>query len=144
MQYVKQIVDLHILFPLIADLKDLSETFENIVAMENNLHDTDIDYKSTLKSIQHIAVKYAKFLFKGNNDKDEQIVHINNGLSRISSHLVTRFNADKLKEAYGKAAYISKLILKGNTSVPIEQKAAPLKEYIIIFPDEMVVLNTLL
>ena len=69
MQYVKQIVDLHILFPLTVDLKDLSETFEKIVAMENKLHDTDIDYKSTLNSIQHIAVKYAKFLFKGNNDK---------------------------------------------------------------------------
>lgn len=144
MQYVKQIVDLHILFPLTVDLKELSKTFKNIVAMENKLHNTNIDYKSTLNSIQRIAVKYAKFLFKGNNDKDEQIVHINNGLNRITSHLVTRFNADKLKEAYGKSAYIAKLILDGDTSVPIEKRDAPLKKYEINFSDEMAVLNTLL
>ena len=38
-----------------------------------------------INTIQRIAVKYAKFLFKGNNDKDEQIVHINNGLNSIGS-----------------------------------------------------------
>ncbi len=144
MQYVKQVVDLYILFPLLSNVEDLFKTFNKVLAMENSIHNTRIDANTTLNSIQMISIKFAKYLLKGSDNKDAQLIHINNGLRRLSSHLVERINYEKLKEAYGKIAYITKLIIDNDTNVEIEKRSSAIDKYDVEFYNDFVILNTLI
>ena len=110
MEFVKQIIDLGFLFELISDLEDVKMTFENTIKLENSFRDVQYSPKDVIENILDIAFKYSQYLLKGGNNSHKEIIHINNGLRRVSNHLLVKYSQSDLKLSFSKTAYICRLI----------------------------------
>ena len=110
MEYLKQIVDLGVLFGMIEDLKDIRETFSKTCAMENDFRNTKHSKGEILDDILEVAFRYSQWLLKGADNSFKEINGINKGLGRLANHLVRKISHDDLKVAFAKVAYIGKLI----------------------------------
>jgi hypothetical protein len=143
MQYVKQVIDLLILYENIYNMEDIIRTFKNIVELECGLHKKKISYEETTKSIQNIALKFAHYRLKGWVDNDSKVSHIVNGLRTVKNHLIAKYTADNLKESFSKAAYIANLIDHNDSSMKIEKISNPPDDYRFTFPKDYKILNTL-
>lgn len=110
MEYLKQIIDLGILFGIVEDLKDIRDTFNKTCAMENNFRKTKHPQEEILNDIFEVAFRYSQWLLKGADNSFKEIASINRGLERLSNHLVARVSPDDLKVAFAKIAYMAHLI----------------------------------
>lgn len=110
MEYLKQIIDLGILFGIVEDLKDVRHTFNKTCAMENNFRKTKHSQEEILNDILEVAFRYSQWLLKGADNSFKEIASIHRGLERLSNHLVARISPDDLKVAFAKIAYMARLI----------------------------------
>jgi len=109
MEFVKQIIDLGFLFEFLEDIEDVKKTFNNTVKFESSFRDRRFSTKKVTDDILDVAFKYCQYLLKGGNNSYKEIIHINNGLRRVSNHLLVRYTQSDLKIAFSKIAYICKL-----------------------------------
>ena len=112
MEFVKQIVDLGMLFDMLDDFEDIKKTFIKNSKQENTFRKTKYTIDEVLEDILDIAFKYSQYLLKGANNSLKEIEHINGGLTRISNHLVVKYGQTDLKLAFAKIAYMC-MVIKG-------------------------------
>ena len=111
MEFVKQIIDLAFLFEFLEDIEDVRKTFNNTVKFESSFRDTRFSTKKVIDDILDVAFKYCQYLLKGGNNSYKEIIHINNGLRKVSNHLLIKYTQSDLKIAFSKIAYICKLFI---------------------------------
>jgi predicted nucleotidyltransferase component of viral defense system len=109
MEFVKQIIDLGFLLEFLEDFEDVRETFNNTVKFESSFRAARFSTKKVIDNILDVAFKYCQYLLKGGNNSYKEIMHINNGLRRVSNHLLIKYTQSDLKIAFSKIAYICKL-----------------------------------
>lgn len=110
MEFVKQIIDLGMLFNMLSNIEDVRNTFINTIKKENEFRKTRYIKDEVLNDILDIALKYSQHLLKGANGTLKEIERINSGLKRVSNHLVTRYAQSDLKLAFAKIAYMCSLL----------------------------------
>ena len=110
MEYLKQVIDLGILFDLSSDLHDVRESFARTSALENGFRNTAHSQAEILDDVVEVAFRYSQWLLKGSDDSFPEIGSINKGFGRLANHLVTRVTPDDLKVSFGKIAYMAKLM----------------------------------
>lgn len=112
MEFVKQIVDLGLLFELSIDFKDLIHTFEKNSKIENKFRKTNYSQDEILSSIEEISFKYSQYLLRGANNNFPEIECLNRGLKKVSNHLVGKYGQNDLKFSFSKIAYICNVLRK--------------------------------
>ena len=110
MEYLKQVIDLGVLFDLVDDLEDVRESFVRTCAMENGFRNARHSQDEILDDIVEVAFRYSQWLLKGADNSFKEIGSINRGFERLTNHLVGRVTADDLKVAFGKIAYMARLM----------------------------------
>ena len=114
MEFVKQVIDLGILFDLSAELKDIIHTFKNNSKAENRFRNSNYSQEEILDSVLDVSFKYSQFLLKGSNDRLKVIGHLNDGLRKVSNHLVEKYGQNDLKLSFSKIAYICSILKKND------------------------------
>lgn len=112
MEFVKQVIDLGVLFDLTSELKDIADTFKNNSKTENNFRKTNYSAEEIISSILDTSLKYSQFLLKGSNNASRVIQHLNDGLKKVSNHLVGKYGQNDLKFSLSKIAYVCNLLRK--------------------------------
>ncbi len=110
MEYLKQVVDLGVLFDLSVDLQDVRESFARACVMENGFRNTKHSQEDVLNDIAEVAFRYSQWLLKGADNSFKEIESINKGFERLTNHLVVRLAPDDLKVAFAKIAYMARLM----------------------------------
>ena len=116
MEFVKQVIDLGLLFELINDLEDINSTIESTSKIENKFRKTHYSQDEILDSVLGISFKYSQYLLKGSNNTFSEIEFLNRGLRKVSNHLVGRYSQNDLKFSFSKIAYICNVLKKKNES----------------------------
>lgn len=115
LEIIKQLFDIASLFDIVSEITITTETFKKFAAVElqyRHLDSTDIP--SVLKDIYGTA---ECICLRGLKDKDEFTL-LQGGINRIKSFIHSeRYNIDSAIVNASKAAYLSKLIEHGITSV---------------------------
>lgn len=111
MEFVKQTIDLGFLFEFLEDIEDVRKTFNNTVKFESSCRNIRFSTKEVINNILDVAFKYCQCLLRGGNNSYKEIIHINNGLRRVSNHLLIKYTQSDLKIAFSKIAYICKILL---------------------------------
>jgi hypothetical protein len=110
MEYLKQVIDLGILFDLSSDLQDVRESFARTSAMENKFRHTNYSREEILDDLVEVAFRYSQCLLKGSDNSFPEIVSIKKGFDRLANHLVRQYTPDDLKVSFGKIAYMARLM----------------------------------
>jgi hypothetical protein len=110
MEFVKQVIDLGVLFGLLNNTEDIIQTFLNTIEIENQFRKTDYSIDVILDSILGVAFKYSQSLLKGSDDNYPDINYLNNGLKRVGNHLVGRYTQSDLKLSFAKIVYMCCII----------------------------------
>jgi len=110
MEFVKQVIDIGVLFDLVENLDDIRKSFAGIVAQENKFRSGTHKPEEVLDDIVDVAFKYSQSHLRGANNSHEEIGGINNGFVRLSNHLVARLTKRTLKIAFAKIVYMCKLL----------------------------------
>ena len=61
-----------------------------------------------------MSFKYSQFLLKGSNDDLKVTRHLNDGLRKVSNHLVEKYGQNDLKFSFSKIAYICSILKKND------------------------------
>ena len=120
MEYLKQVIDLGILFDLSSDLHDVRESFARTSAMENGFRKTAHSQAQILDDIVEVAFRYSQWALKGADNSFPEIGSINKGFGRLDNHLVTRVTQDDLKVSFGKIAYMARLMRAGGAATIVK------------------------
>ena len=116
MEFLKQVVDLGLLFELVDDLQDMRESFVRTCAMENGFRTTLHSQDEILDDIVEVAFRYSQWLLKGADNAFKEIESINKGFERLANHLVARITPDDLKVSFAKIAYMARLMRDAGSS----------------------------
>jgi len=76
MEYLKQVVDLGVLFDLSVDLQDVRESFARACVMENGFRNTKHSQEDVLDDIAEAAFRYSQWLLKGADNSFKEIESI--------------------------------------------------------------------
>ncbi len=110
MEFVKQVIDMGVLFNLLGDTEDVIKTFLKTVRIENQFRNASYSPNEILDSILDVAFKYSQSLLKRSNDNYPEIDYLNSGLKRVSNHLIGRYTQSDLKLSFAKIAYTCHVI----------------------------------
>jgi len=110
MEFVKQVIDLGMLFDLSSDLNDIADTFKNNSKIENKFRKTDYSSAEIINSVLDVSIKYSQFLLKGANNTFKATQHLNNGLKKTANHLLGKYGQNDLKLSFSKIVYICSLL----------------------------------
>jgi predicted nucleotidyltransferase component of viral defense system len=114
MEFVKQVIDLGLLFELINDLEDIIRTFESNSKMENKFRKSHYSQNEILDSVLEVSLRYSQYLLKGSDSSFPEIKCLNRGLRKVSNHLVGRYSQNDLKLSFSKIAYVCNVLKKRN------------------------------
>jgi len=110
MEFVKQVVDIGLLFNLVDDLGNAVITFDKISEIENGFRKSNYSRLEILDSILDVSFKYCQYQLKGADNKFTEIECLNRGLRKVGNHLVGRYSQNNLKTSFSKVAYMCKVI----------------------------------
>ncbi len=121
MEFVKQVIDIGVLFELAENLDDIRESFTGIVAQESEFRGGTHKPEEVLDNIVDVAFKYSQSRLKSANNSYDEIADIDSGFRRLSNHLVARYTKADLKLAFAKIVYICRLLRDENPAEIIKE-----------------------
>ena len=110
MEFLKQIIDLDSLFNLVSSMDEIKKAFDAVAEQENVFRESRFTNEDVMADILDVAWKYSQWMLRGANSSFKEIVSINRGLVRLSNHLVRGVDSAALKVAFGKIAYILRML----------------------------------
>ena len=110
MEVLKQIIDLGELFKIASDVGDIRQSFLNTAEQENGFRGTSYSTDDVLNDITDLAFKYSQFLLKGSDNSFPEIALINEGLNRVSNHLMRKIGPQDIKVAFARIAYLASVL----------------------------------
>jgi len=110
MEFVKQVVDIGLLFNLVDDLENVVVTFDKVSEIENDFRKSNYSRLEILDSILEVSFKCCQYLLKGADNTFTEIECLNRGLRKVGNHLVGRYSQNDLKTSFSKIAYMCEII----------------------------------
>ncbi len=111
-EIIKQLYDIAFLFDQSKDFHLIQESYRKVVENEIRYRKLSITWKEVLQDAFETAL-----IITQRDIKNERFLHLQKGISNIVNFVLERFRIEEAIICAAKTAYLSKIILAGQTSV---------------------------